>query len=544
MGISFKKKIFLRLVFILQWLIFLSCSKKYLGNKVDEKPSVILFWHGRLALMPFAFRHFKMKNKKAYVMISHHKDGENIARLIKFYGLDTIRGSTFKGGSMVLKAAFKVLEENNDVIITPDGPRGPYHSISDGVVILAHKKNVKIRILNYEANRFWEFKSWDKMILPKPFSKIIYSLSEPLDIGHLNRNDAKDFLKQNFEKIYKRDSFKDKKMMTFFKKIIPQIFIAIALEEKNNVVKICTYRNKTRIETQKKTFKEIEHLINYIKNYDKKIYPYRIALFLNSVEQGVIPNLSQNYESFGIDKARVKILTLNNAQLYTQMNNIEYFDKKFEKCGGLDFIFSPFALLYYLVQKENNNKITLFVYKYSRNLCLMICKGKEILIGDFKIFQEKLDIESEPLDNGTLDNEPHSSQDKDEIENSNSDEENLSNEDKSSNDENDISASNNAENDKQNTNLQDVKMDIKELKQFSENMEICHYIIASIEKFYNDKHYSGDFIDGLIIFTHEKMIDSAIDFLENEIFIKPQVRNMDNFDLIIKIMQKELNFEL
>ncbi|MDO4674242.1 lysophospholipid acyltransferase family protein [Campylobacter sp.] len=211
MGKSFKKKILLYSVFILQWLIFLTCLKKYLGEKIDDAPNVILFWHGRLALMPFAFRHFGTKNKRAYVMISHHKDGENIARLIKFYGLDAVRGSTFRGANAALKAAFKVLEARDDIVITPDGPRGPYHSIADGAIVLAQKKGVKIRILNYEASRFWEFKSWDRMILPKPFSRIVYSLSEPLSVANLDKEEAKAFLWKEFEKIYRRDNFKDKK---------------------------------------------------------------------------------------------------------------------------------------------------------------------------------------------------------------------------------------------------------------------------------------------------------------------------------------------
>ena len=98
---------------------------------------------------------------------------------------------------------------NDDIIITPDGPRGPYHSISDGAILLAHKKNVKIRILNYEASRFWQFKSWDKMILPKPFSKIVYRLSEPLDVSQLSKDEAKEFLQREFEKIRQSDGFKE-----------------------------------------------------------------------------------------------------------------------------------------------------------------------------------------------------------------------------------------------------------------------------------------------------------------------------------------------
>ena len=209
MGKSFKIYCITYIVFILQWLIFLSCKKKYKGGKIDHKPYVILFWHGKLALMPFAFKHYRQKDKKAYVIISYHKDGEQIAKIIKLFSLNAVRGSTSKGASTALRAAFKVLEQNDDIILTPDGPKGPYHSISDGSIVLAQKKGLKIRILNYEASRFWEFKSWDKMILPKPFSKITYSLSEPLDILSLDKEKAKEFLMEQFDKISLADQFKE-----------------------------------------------------------------------------------------------------------------------------------------------------------------------------------------------------------------------------------------------------------------------------------------------------------------------------------------------
>lgn len=209
MGNSFKTTLITYLVFILQWLIFLSCKKIYKGNKIDKAPHVILFWHGRLALMPFAFRYFRQKNKKAYVMISHHRDGEMIARIIKLFHLNIIRGSTSKGASIALRSAFKVLDEKDDIVITPDGPRGPYRSIADGAILLAQKKNVKIRLLNYEAKRFWKFKSWDKMILPKPFTTLIYRLSEPLDISNLDKDEAKKKLLACFKHIEELDSFKE-----------------------------------------------------------------------------------------------------------------------------------------------------------------------------------------------------------------------------------------------------------------------------------------------------------------------------------------------
>ncbi|WP_173788120.1 lysophospholipid acyltransferase family protein [Campylobacter lari] len=205
MAKSFKINLLAFGIFLLQWLIFLTCRKVYLGQKLPKRSCVILFWHGRLALMPFAYRKMGIKGKKAYVMISHHKDGEIIARNIAFFGLDALRGSTSKGALALLKQSFKILDQGDDVIITPDGPRGPYHSVSDGSVMIALKKNTPLFLLNYEASSFWEFKSWDKMILPKPFSKITYRLSEEIKIQNLNLEEAKVLIKEKFDMISQID---------------------------------------------------------------------------------------------------------------------------------------------------------------------------------------------------------------------------------------------------------------------------------------------------------------------------------------------------
>ena len=71
-------------------------------------------------------------------------------------------------------------------------------------------------------------------------------------------------------------------------------------------------------------------------------------------------------------------------------------------------------------------------------------------------------------------------------------------------------------------------------------MEFCNYIISSIEKFYKDTRYAGDFIDKLLIFTNEDITQSALEFLENEILLTPQVKSLNTLDLMIELMQKEL----
>lgn len=202
--LSLKKRLFFRaseyLIFILIWCIFLTCRVKFTPTKLPEKPCVVVFWHGRLAMMSFAYRRWWLRDfgskRRAKVIISDHKDGEIITRVISHFGIGAIRGSSFKGGARALMGAIKEIKNGTDVIITPDGPRGPLHSVADGAVILAQRLNLGIYALNYEASSFWKFHSWDEMVLPKPFSRINYSLSAPLNLEGLSLDAGKEAIRQ------------------------------------------------------------------------------------------------------------------------------------------------------------------------------------------------------------------------------------------------------------------------------------------------------------------------------------------------------------
>lgn len=182
-------------IFAFIWLIYLTCKKTFTSTKLPKKPCVVVFWHGRLAMMSFAYRRYWGRDfgyeKKGKVIISDHKDGEIITRVISHFGIGAIRGSSRKNAARALVSAFRQIDNGVDVIITPDGPKGPLHSVADGAVIIAQKKNLEIYALNYEASKFWQFKSWDKMILPKPFSTINFSLSKPFSVANLELEDAK-----------------------------------------------------------------------------------------------------------------------------------------------------------------------------------------------------------------------------------------------------------------------------------------------------------------------------------------------------------------
>ena len=204
---KFKRNVFInlapRIIYFFIWIIFLTCKKSFSKTNLTNEPCVVLFWHGRLALMSFAYVHWwtngQNPQRRAKVMISDHKDGEIIARVISFFGIGAIRGSSSKGAVKALAQSFRELKSGIDVIITPDGPRGPYHSVADGAVVIAQKQNAPIQILNYEASKFWQLKSWDKMIIPKPFSKISYTLSPPFSVTDMALEAARGLIKKEME---------------------------------------------------------------------------------------------------------------------------------------------------------------------------------------------------------------------------------------------------------------------------------------------------------------------------------------------------------
>jgi hypothetical protein len=115
-------------------------------NKGDN--FIFCFWHGRLLMMPFA--NLRGKGK---VLNSRHRDGELIARVMKFFRLGTIRGSFRKGTVSSIREIINDLRAGYDVAITPDGPKGPRYNVKDGIVELARLTGKSIVPITYSASK-------------------------------------------------------------------------------------------------------------------------------------------------------------------------------------------------------------------------------------------------------------------------------------------------------------------------------------------------------------------------------------------------------
>ncbi|QOG12671.1 lysophospholipid acyltransferase family protein [Arcobacter sp. FWKO B] len=186
--LPFILQLFVRVLYLLNKKVF------HAPQQVPNEPILVAFWHGDLIMQPFTYKHIK-KNGTIKTLISDHRDGETITKTVEYLGIDSIRGSSSKGGVKALLGAIKELKQGNDVAITPDGPRGPRHSVADGIVAIAQKSGAKIVIFNVIPTKYWQFNSWDKFTIPKPFGTIDFFISEPLDVSTLELQEAKDLIK-------------------------------------------------------------------------------------------------------------------------------------------------------------------------------------------------------------------------------------------------------------------------------------------------------------------------------------------------------------
>src|SRR5207247_4775318 len=95
-------------------------------------------WHNRLLVFPFVLRRF-LPQRHGAALISASRDGDLIADVVKRFGYDVIRGSSSRMGASAILQLAEVLASGRDVVITPDGPRGPAYELGPGIIFLGHK---------------------------------------------------------------------------------------------------------------------------------------------------------------------------------------------------------------------------------------------------------------------------------------------------------------------------------------------------------------------------------------------------------------------
>lgn len=144
----------------------------------EGKPFILAFWHGRLLMVP----HLWKQGLTFHVLISGHRDGQLIAKTVKHLNVQSVTGSSSKGGGAALKRMLSLLKAGEYVGITPDGPRGPRMRASNGVVAIARLSGLPVVPVTYSVNRRRVMDSWDRFLLALPFCRGVFVWGEPIDI--------------------------------------------------------------------------------------------------------------------------------------------------------------------------------------------------------------------------------------------------------------------------------------------------------------------------------------------------------------------------
>ena len=155
----------------------------------NNKPGIGALWHGRTFLMIDQFRRTLKTRTKICVLASKSMDGELIARTLRKLDYHIVRGSSTRGAVSGFMGLIDAMREGYDTIITVDGPRGPKEVVKSGVVLLAQKTGYPIVPLSCNCRKSWTISSWDRYILPKPFTSGVVVIGKPVYVPSVMSKD-------------------------------------------------------------------------------------------------------------------------------------------------------------------------------------------------------------------------------------------------------------------------------------------------------------------------------------------------------------------
>tara|TARA_B100000579_G_scaffold416701_1_gene412538 strand:+ start:382 stop:1050 length:669 start_codon:yes stop_codon:yes gene_type:complete len=179
------------------YFVRLTSSIKYENIIVPEKfwnneePFILAFWHSQLMMIGYSWK----SKKRINILASGHSDGRFGSVVGKYFKLNNVEISS-KNKAISLKPIFKILQQNNCIGITPDGPRGPKEIVSEGIIKIANASSVPIIPMGFWSSKNFRLKSWDSFLITLPFSKCSFVWGEPIQIpSDMRKNELKSFQK-------------------------------------------------------------------------------------------------------------------------------------------------------------------------------------------------------------------------------------------------------------------------------------------------------------------------------------------------------------
>lgn len=143
--------------------------------RAARAPLLLITWHGRMMVPVWYARRWKIA-----AMISRHRDGEMVARLVEALGYDTVRGSSTRGGAPATLELLDRIRAGQPAAMICDGPRGPIYKMKPGAPYMALQTGAAVVAATFAAERAWTFRSWDRFQVPKPFARVHLLWGEPV----------------------------------------------------------------------------------------------------------------------------------------------------------------------------------------------------------------------------------------------------------------------------------------------------------------------------------------------------------------------------
>jgi len=144
---------------------------------ITERPVIASFWHSCIIPSAYIFRQLGIR-----VMTSASFDGEYIARIIQKFGYVAVRGSSSRNAAGALLGMRRALDEGWTVAFTLDGPRGPRRKVKAGPVLLGSSTGLRLTTFHAAVEKGWVLNSWDKMIIPMPFSRVLVRVGKLIQV--------------------------------------------------------------------------------------------------------------------------------------------------------------------------------------------------------------------------------------------------------------------------------------------------------------------------------------------------------------------------
>lgn len=157
------------------WRFSLTAGSTINPFRDQDKGVIYCFWHEHILPLAYIFRGVGVT-----AVVSASRDGDRATAVAQRWNHDTIRGSSSRGQVAVVRQCMRALAARRNVVIIPDGPRGPRQQVKQGAAMIALLTNAPVFPVLAVPGRAWRLSSWDRFVIPKPFTHITVDFREPL----------------------------------------------------------------------------------------------------------------------------------------------------------------------------------------------------------------------------------------------------------------------------------------------------------------------------------------------------------------------------